>query len=295
MPNRRLVSWLAFAMLWPAAAAHGQKPAREFKVLGAKGATPDVGLKIFVASGSVRLVAWDHDSIVVRGRIAPSQRFYFGGQTRSAYKLGTEPRTVGAPDGPADLVINVPRRAELSVKCVDASITADGVGGWFYTVSGAIRLSGDAAHVEVESIRGDVTLDVSAMQLKARTGRGHMVVRGSPEDVDVSTVGGPLDIEASSVLRGRFGSVTGDIRYAAAPAPGGVFEFSNHAGTVAILLPRATSASLQLSSVTGTIQNGFSQVRPVSAGPHELSVRLGAGEAHVTVRTFKGPIRLLPR
>lgn len=277
------------------ALAQEPRPSPPLKILGAKGATPDVGLKIFVASGSVQLIAWDRDSIVVRGRVAPSGRFYFGGLSRSGYKLGIEPRSPGAAEGPADLVINVPRRAELSVKGVDASIKAEGVGGWFYTVSGAIQLSGDAAHVEAESIRGDVVLDVSAMQLKARTGRGHMIVRGSPEDVDASTVGGPLDIETSTILRGRFGSVTGDIRYAAAPAAGSVFEFSDHAGTVALLLPRATSTSLQMSSVTGAIQNGFAQVRPVSAGPHELSIRLGSGDAHVTIRTFKGAIRLLPR
>jgi hypothetical protein len=292
--RHRITAACLLALIALPAVARSQK-APQLRVLGAKGAAPDVGLKIFVASGSVRLIAWDRDSIVVRGRIASTGHFYFGGRSRSGYKLGVEPKTHGTSEGPADLVINVPRRAELSVKGVDASISADGVGGWFYTVSGAIKLSGDAARIEAESIRGDVDLDVSAMQVRARTGRGHMVVRGSPEDVDVSTVGGPLDIEASSILRGRFGSVTGDIRYAAAPAPGGIFEFSNHAGTVAMLLPRATSTSLQLSSVTGPIQNGFSQVRPVSAGPHDLSVRLGAGEAHVTVRTFKGAIRLLPQ
>ena len=285
---------LALAVLEPRSVALGQKPAADFKLLAARAAAPDVGIKIFVPSGSVRLVAWDRDSIELRGRVASSGKLFFGGN-RTGYKFGIEPRRPGGPDAPGDLVVYVPRRAELSVKGVDASITAAGVGGWFYTVSGAIQLSGDAAHVEAESIRGDISLDVSAMQVKARTGRGHMVIRGSPEDVDASTVGGPLDIRTSTILRGRFGSVTGDIRYAAAPAPGGVFEFSNHAGTVDVLLPRATSTSLQLSSVTGTIQNGFSQVRPVSAGPHDLTVRLGAGEAHITVRSFKGAIRLLPR
>lgn len=285
---------LAFAVLGPTSVMLAQKPDADSKLLAAKAAAPDVGIKIFVPSGSVRLVAWDRDSIELRGHVASSGRLFFGGN-RTGYKFGIEPRTPGGPDAPGDLVVYVPRRAELSVKGVDASITAEGVGGWFYTVSGAIQLSGDAAHVEAESIRGDVALDVSAMQVKGRTGRGHMVIRGSPEDVDASTVGGPLDIQTSTILRGRFGSVTGDIRYAAAPAPGGVFEFSNHAGTVDMLLPRATSTSLQLSSITGTIQNGFSQVRPVSAGPHDLTVRLGAGEAHITVRSFKGAIRLLPR
>ncbi len=133
------------------------------------------------------------------------------------------------------------------------------------------------------------------MLAKARTGRGHMVVRGMPQDVDASTVGGPLDVASSSIMRGRFGSVTGDIRYAASPAPGAVFDFSDHAGAVSLLLPRSTSSRLELSSVTGPIANGFAQIRPAGAGAHTLTVRLGAGEAHMAVRTFKGAIRLGPQ
>jgi len=232
----------------------------------------------------------------VRGRVAASDRFFFAhGTGKSSYKLGVEPRRIDGPQGPSDLVINVPRRARLSVKAVDAPITAEGVGGWFYTVSGAIRLSGAAEDVEAESISGDVDLDLASMVLKARTGRGHMVVRGSPQDVDASTIGGPLDIATSTILRGRFGSVTGNIRYAATPAAGSVFEFSDHAGTVDIVLPRSASSRLELSSVSGAIANGFSQVRPASTAARTLTVRIGAGDAHMTVRTFKGGIRLLPQ
>src|SRR5262249_44840801 len=155
-----------------------------------------------------------------------------------------------------DFVINVPRRAEISIKTVDATITGEGVGGWFYTVSGAIRLSGDAEHVEAESIRGDVDLDVTSMLVKARTGRGHMTVRGSPEDVDASTVSGPLDVTSPAIRRGRFSSVTGNLRYEANPVPGSIFDFSDHAGTVDLLLPRSASSRLDLSTVAGFIQGG---------------------------------------
>jgi DUF4097 and DUF4098 domain-containing protein YvlB len=244
----------------------------------------------------VRLIAWDRDSIVVRGRVGAGGHFFFArGETNASYKLGVETRRADASQGPSDLVVNVPRRAEISVKTVDATITGEGVGGWFYTVSGAIRLSGDAEHVDAESIRGDVDLDVTSMLVKARTGRGHVSVRGSPEDVDASTISGPLDVTSPAIQRGRFSSVTGNVRYAANPAPGSVFDFSDHAGTVEVYLPRSASSRLDLSTVTGAIQNTLSQVRPASAGEQTLTVRLGAGQAHMMVRTFKGAIRLLPR
>jgi hypothetical protein len=122
-----------------------------------------------------------------------------------------------------------------------------------------------------------------------------VTVRGSPEDVDASTISGPLDVTSPAIQRGRFSSVTGNVRYAANPAPGSVFDFSDHAGTVEVYLPRSASSRLDLSTVTGTIQNTLSQVRPASAGEQTLTVRLGAGHAHMMVRTFKGAIRLLPR
>jgi len=295
MRHRRLVPVLSIACVAAPHAAISQA-APALQVLAARAATPDAGVKIFVPSGSVRLVAWDRDSIVVRGRIGAHSNFFFAhGEGKSSYKVGVDPRPLGASVGPSDVVVYVPRRAELSVKAVDASVTADGVGGWFYTVSGSIRLSGDAEHVEAESIRGDVDLDVSSMLVKARTGRGHMVVRGSPQDVDASTVEGPLDVTTSAILRGRFESVTGSIRYAATPAAGAVFDFSDHAGTVDLVLPRSASSRLELSTITGAIANGFTEIRPASTAPRSLTVRLGSGDAHMTVRTFKGAIRLLPQ
>ena len=290
---------------WPKSAPHAQ-PVPAPKVLGARAATPNVAVKIWVPTGSARLIGWDRDSIVVRGRVASNSHFFFArGQDKSAYKLGLEPRRLGADMGPSDLVIYVPRRAGISIKTVDASVTGEGVGGWFYTVSGAIRLSGDAEQVEAESISGDVDLDVTSMVVKARTGRGHMTVRGSPEDVDASTVSGPLDVTSSAIQRGRFSSVTGNLRYEANPVPGSIFDFSDHAGSVDLLLPRSASSRLDLSTVNGFIQGGgplrrddpnsLRLYRPASAGGQTLTVRLGAGEAHMTVRTFKGAIRLLPK
>jgi hypothetical protein len=297
MPHRSLVVLVGMASVALASLVGGQHPPSSggtLKVLGARHAASDLGLKMFVPSGSVQLVTWDRDSIVVRGRVSPSDRLYFvvGDSSGRSAKIGVEARTSGADINPADLVVNVPRRTEISIKTVDATIASSGVGGWFYSVAGAIRLSGSVDRADVETIRGDVDLNVTAASVKARTGRGHMIVRGAPQDVDASTVGGALDVGTSTVLRGRFSSVTGDIRYAATPAPGSVFEFSDHAGTVDLLLPRAVSSMLELSSVTGQIENGFSQVRPVSTTAHALTLRLGAGDAHVTVRTFKGTIRL---
>jgi hypothetical protein len=164
-------------------------------------------------------------------------------------------------------------------------------------VSGTIHLSGSATSVEAEAMNGDVTLDVSAPWVRARTGAGRLLVRGAPQDADVSTISGALDVASPAIMRGRFASVSGDIRYVGAPPPGGIFEFSNHAGGVDLALPRASAGLFDLSTISGDIENGLSPLRPVAEeGGRGRSLRLNLGRdgSHVTVRTFKGTIRLRP-
>ncbi len=279
----------ATALLALGTGARAQQPLIRARVLAA-----NAPVKIFFPTGSIRVDAWDRDSIEVRGRVARGEHFYLAGDAHGI-KLGILDHPDGILVRPSDIVLRVPRASQISVKSVSATITATGVSGWFYSVSGAIHLSGRARTVEVESLAGDVDLGVIASWVRARTGDGRLVVRGAPEDLDAATVRGPLDVESAGVVRGRFASVQGDIRFAGAPAANGVFEFSNHSGAVNLVLPRTVSATLDLSSITGSIENNFTQLRPVASAPAggaTLHLQLGAGGPHVTVRTFRGLIRV---
>lgn len=262
-------------------------------ILLARATTATVALKIFNPSGSIRLVGWDRDSVVIRGRVSARDHFFYGADSANM-KFGIEGKSFDEPAHSTELVVYLPRRGSVSVKSVDANVSATDVAGWFYSVSGAIVLSGAAANVDAESMSGDIMLDLTTPWVRAHTGKGHLVVRGSPQDVDVSTVSGALDVLAPSIMRGRFASVTGDIRYMAAVPHGGLFEFSNHSGTVDFALPRTVSAALDLASVSGLIDDEFMQVKPVAAPGHRLHARLGNGDAQIVARTFKGAIRVRP-
>lgn len=260
-------------------------------VLGRRALRPNAAVKGWNSAGIIRFVGWDKDSIVMRGRVPKSRHVLFAGGD-SAMKVGTEPRWTDTDTSRAELVVYLPRRAMVSAKAITGDITATDVGGWFYTVSGNIRLAGSITAATVESMSGNLDLDVATPWIKAQTGSGQLLLRGAAQDADLSTVGGTLSIASSSVLRGQFSSVTGQIQYAALPMPGAIFEFSNHSGGVDLLLPSSTSALLTLSSINGRIENGFAAVRPTSADAHALRVLLGHGDAQILVRSFKGVIRL---
>ena len=269
----------------------------QLPVLRARALDATAAVKVYNPAGSIRLVGWDRDSIVVRGRVARGAQFFFGGSSRGV-KLGVEDPVGGGDSRRSDLVIYLPRTSRTSIKSASADITGADVSGWFYSVSGSIRLSGSASSIDAETMTGNIDLAAAVPWVRARTGDGTLTLHGVAEDVDLSTIAGTLNVASGSVRRGRLSSVTGDIRVLGAPPVDALLEMSNHEGAVDLRLPRSVSGVFDLSTISGTIENGFTGARPaVSSAPRTraLRVQLGDGSAHVTVRTFRGPIRLNPR
>ena len=263
-------------------------------MLRARSLDATAAVKIFNPAGSIRLVGWDRDSIVVRGRVARGEHFFFGGSA-SGVKLGIEDAVTGRDSRPSELVIYLPRASRISTKSASADITGTDVSGWFTSVSGSIRLAGSATSIEAETMDGNIDLDVAVPWVRARTGNGSLTLRRAAADADLATIAGALNVATASVRRGRFSSVTGDIRMIGAPPADALLELSNHDGSVDLLLPRNVDGLFDLSTVGGTIENGFAGARPAARSAVQnraLRVQLGGGGAHVTVRTFRGTIRL---
>ena len=285
---------VAALLIAVAATSANAQSSADGPVLRARHVLPTAQFKVWLPAGDLRIVTWDRDSVVLRGHVVKPANLFFAGDS-AAMKFGVEQLVEGRGAGTGTLVAYVPRRSKVSVKTVSANVTAAGVSGWFYSVSGAVRLSGAATSIEVESMSGNLDLNVSTPWLRARTGDGHLLLRGAPQDVDAATIGGTLDIAATGMMRGEFGSVSGDIHYVGSPPAGGIFEFTNHTGAVDLVLPQGVSGVFALSSVEGPISNGFEGITPVAARPRTMRLELGRGGANVTVRTFRGAIRIRPQ
>ncbi len=293
---RRETIYFAAAMLVASRPATAQNPQADGRLLGARHVFRNAYIKAWNPTGSIRFVAWDKDSVEVRGTVGRNVTFEFAGQGENlkvgGVRLGVEDHWTDGNAAPSEFVVYMPRNGTVSVKTVSADIAGQDVSGSFYTVSGNIRLSGRATSIEAETMNGNLDMNVATPWMKARAGNGNLLLRGEPQDVDASTIGGTLSIATSTVLRGQFSSVTGDVHFVGAPSPRAILEFSSHSGAVELLMPQSASALLSLSSISGPIENGFARVRPSSLTPQSMKISLGAGDAQLTVRTFKGPIRL---
>ena len=283
-----LYAVLAMSALVGAMPAHAQTPVNR-----AIAVNRNVGVKIWVPAGSVRIIGWDRDSLRVEGTVGTGDTFYFGGAGSGA-KLGVEEPT-GRAAHPAHLTIRLPRGGNVSIRTVTASTEASDISGWFNTVAGDIRVSGIANEVQAEAIDGSIYLTVTTPLARARTGSGTLSVGGRVEDLIASTVSGPLTVTSSGLARGRFESVTGPIVLDAPIDRSASIDVDNHGGSVELRLPSNVAADFDLTSVAGSIVNYFDK-RPPTTGRQgrgqELTFFTDPKGARIVVRTFKGTITL---
>ena len=258
---------------------------------------PGAAIKAFVPAGTARVIGWDRDSLVITGTVAQGEHFFFGGG-RNGVKFGTESQTGRTESRASHLVIHVPRSSQVSVKGGNTVIEAVDVSGSFNIVGGSITVGGRAGEIEAEAMDGSVSITATARWVRARTASGTLRLTGDIEDAAAGSITGPVFISSSGIARGQFGSVTGDIVFTAPLREGGVFFFDNHSGAVELRLAPSAAGTFTASTVSGVIQNELLSARPTSGGAGQgesLTFRLGTGGSHVTIRTFKGAIRLRSR
>jgi DUF4097 and DUF4098 domain-containing protein YvlB len=181
---------------------------------------------------------------------------------------------------------------------VSANIQAVDASGWFYTVGGSISVAGRVGEVEAEAMDGSVSVTATARWVRARTASGTLRLTGDIEDATASSITGSVFISSSGLARGQFGSVTGDIVFTAPLEEGGVFSFDNHSGSVELRLAPSAAGSFSVTTISGVIENALVAARPAGGQTgrgQSIVFRLGSGGSHVTIRTFKGTIRLRSR
>ena len=291
----RTVLVAAAAAVGPAAAGAQQQIRRAFPL------APDGAVRVYVLSGQVRVVGGDGDSVVVSGTVPAGQTLHAGGGIRGV-KLGVWEEGAAAVVKPSSLLLHVPRRSRVWVKGgQSADVEVSGVTGGLdlNIVAGTVRVRGAPRELNVEAMDGSVEITGSPAWLRAKTASGGITLRGASEDVALSSVSGSIRVSGGPVTRGRFESVTGDIRFHGVPERGGAVTFDSHSGLVELRLPRDVAAEFEIATILGTIDNALSLARPVAgreARGRELAFAIGGTPAAtVTVRNFKGRVALLAR
>jgi len=268
-----------------------------------RAALPTVSVRLAGAISQIRIIGWDRDSVTITGALGAGSRID-GGSIPSGGAVQGIKFYVDAPDDVAIrsnlLELRVPRGARVWIKAGSAQVDASGVTGGLdlNIVGGSVKVSGEPRELIVESMDGGVTFTGRAQYARLKTATGDITLDGGGEDVSASTVSGVLRVAGGVVERGRFESVTGPINFAADLARGGDVRLDTHSGAIEVRLARGAAVEMDAQSVTGGIENAWTQTRPAvgrEGRGMELGTSSGMGGARVSIRSFKGNVRLATR
>lgn len=266
-----------------------------------RAASPEMSARISGAFGSLKVVGWAKDSIVILGTLPKGARFDGGiGGTGNAPTRGAKiyiEQPAGSAEATGDIVVYLPERARFWSKAGTARMEVSGVSGGLdlNIVGGSITVTGNPRELNVESMDGTVEITGSPSWMRVKTATGDITMRGSSEDAAFTTVSGTSRISSGSFERARVESVTGDVFFSADIARSGTLTIESHSGALEFSPAMKSGIEIEANTITGRIENGISKQRPIAGREgrgEELALRLGNADARATLRSFKGNIRL---
>ena len=283
-----LVACAAFVL--GALPAHAQRTVAERIA-----AAPDGYVRINNIAGSVKVTAWDRDSIAVNGTVHDTQA------ERFAVTRGADGVTVGLWDTtveraePSQLDVRVPAGSRVWVRTGSSSMFVSGITGDVVvnSVGGDIEVRGAPSQVFAETMTGRMTIDVRTAVARAKSVTGPILLRGTITDAGATSVSGNVLIEDAVIERGSFESTNGELRFVGQLRRGAGLDFVTHAGAVEFLLPAATDAVFSVITFEGSLRSEFTA--PVRTNVSKIKgseqgFTLGQGGARVNVRTFRGRV-----
>jgi DUF4097 and DUF4098 domain-containing protein YvlB len=264
-----------------------------------RAAEPDGLVEIENPAGSIHVLGWDKNEVVVTGALgARAEGLEFrGGAHRTTISVETE----GNPHSvKSDLKIQVPLNSRLEIEGFAATIRIEGVNGpvTAETVNGTITMKGGSKEVDLQSVNGSVEVASPATRVHAEAVNGSVTVREASGEVDASTVNGTLTVIGGTFTRARLETVSGRIIFEGALGKTATLDAESVSGSVDLALAANVSADFSISSFSGDIENELGPpARKASrwTSEKELSFSTGAGGAKVTVETLSGNIRLRKR
>lgn len=260
----------------------------------ARGGVVDLSL----ISGEIRVVGWSRAEVRVSARSEGGRLRFEASPSRVSLDLEHQGgRHRGDLDATYEL--SVPVGTRVLMRSASGDLAARGVKGEVEarSVSGSVEID-DAGRVTLESVSGDVQASRVNGEARAHSVSGEVAVRDVTGDVDAESVSGDITLRGTKARVARVETVSGDVTYDGSVDPAGRYDFHSHSGTLRLVLPASTNATLSLQTFSGDIDSAFPlTVRPTGDAGKEgrrsgrrMEFTLGSGGPRITAETFSGEI-----
>lgn len=267
----------------------------------------DARVEVNNVRGRVAVSGWDQPQVQLSGNLGGGSALDVSGDAQhlTLRVKGTHNGWFGGngPDSDSDLVLKVPRGAELKVGVVSADANVSGVNGRSLDVngvSGKLTLTSDASQIDVNSVSGDVVF--SGSPAKAAGARAHLqtvsgeiTAHGLAGRIKLETVSGDIVMDGGNVDELETGTVSGDAKLDITPTSHARFALESMSGDIHLTVP-SVSGHVEAKTFSGDITSDFGKPRGREHGSgSSLDAHVGDGDAQIRAETFSGDIQLRQR
>jgi DUF4097 and DUF4098 domain-containing protein YvlB len=262
----------------------------------------DATVDVSNVQGIVQISAWDKNIVQLDAELQSSKDELTFEATERMVRIEVErPRgKYGRSDEEdANLILHVPKGAQIIVDTVSADITASGVQGEqsLQSVSGEINTQAFDAPVKATSVSGEIVISGSGGKSSVSTENvsGTSTVSGVRGGYDGEVVSG--DIRATIAAAGRIeiNAVSGDIDLSTELAATSRLDLESVSGTIKVRIKPPVNADFDIETFSGDIENCFGQ-KPRDTSKYapgsELNFTQGSGGARVAIQSLSGEIRV---
>ena len=297
--------WLIASMVVVCLASATRAGAERFEERAAL--SPGSSLEVSNVSGSVEIRGWDKNTIEVIADIESSKdRLEFDVRNDTAFVGVRSERDDDASkrrhrgqDKEVDFVISVPRSTRIAVNTVSADIDVRGTTSdqRLESVSGDVTMELKGTEAAVRTVSGDIEItgDDTVERMKINTVSGDAELRGVGGELRMESVSGDLDITARQIRRLLGKTVNGDFDFRGKLERGGDIDFGAINGDIDIELPSLSDIEFDLESFNGDIRAifGYKASRKSRYAPGRiLRLTEGDGSSRIRIETLNGDISI---
>ena len=294
--------FLTFALVIALLAFSGAADAAEHASDQLVAADPRGIVEVSNVSGRIEVSGWDQPQVSVHAELSGGSANVDvasdHGRTTITVRRGTSGFPFGG-GGDADLKIKIPRGSELDASGVSADVISTDVLGVqrLKTVSGSIKADIAQADVEAKTVSGSVNLHGHGKpaELHITTISGGVRLDHGAGDIEVTTTSGDVNVQLEPGHSVRAHTISGEMVIQGKLAKDADVDGQTVSGEVKLHMGAEDGYQYEVSSFSGDIRNCFNAQpeRTSRYGPGErLSGTVGAGKAHVRLKTMSGDVDL---
>lgn len=249
-------------------------------------------LEVESPGGSIVINAWDRDEIRVQAD--HSHRTHVDIRRRGD-RILLEGEADRGPASIVDFTISVPRAMSVELDGMYTDMTVTGVNGEVSaeTLQGDVSITGGTGSVKVSSTTGKVLIQGAQGRIDAETAAGDIRFVDVSGEISGESAGGSIYFENAKPTSVDVGTTGGRIRFEGSLEPNGTYYFGSYGGSVILVLPEGTAASMSLASIHSSVVTnlGGEMQRFRSGDRHQVDVN--GGGAVVEIETFGGRIAVV--